>query len=378
MAERGTAAVGAVLLGFLAGVVPAAPALAESIQERQWYLDYLHVREAHKISTGKGVVVAVIDSGVDARNPDLAGRVLAGKSYWPADPAGGGGKIDHGGHGTSVSGIIAANGRKYGALGIAPGAKILPVSVTVGKGSGGIYSGSVPPDSIRWATDHGAQVINMSYGGRITSPEERAAIQYALDHDVVLVAAAGNSASSTGVDSPAKIPGVLAVSGYDEKGRFWSGSVHGPEVALAAPSVNIITLGVMDRGASGYVLAPGGTSGAAPMVAGAAALIRSRYPELKAPDVINRLISTATDAGPKGRDDQYGFGRLDLVKALTAKVPAVTANPLGDPTPTTEPQAAEPESQADAWLRQVLTITAAALAGLLVVAGSLFLFLRRR
>jgi membrane-anchored mycosin MYCP len=130
----------------------------------------------------------------------------------------------------------------------------------------------------------------------------------------------------------------------------------------------------------GYTVVPGGTSASAPLVAGAAALIRARFPQLKAPDVIQRLIRTADDAGPPGRDEQYGFGRLNLVRALTADVPAATANPLGEPTPSTSPVVA-----ADRRLRAGNVITAAAVASggcllaTLIAAGVVaFVVLRRR
>ncbi|GIF14944.1 type VII secretion-associated serine protease mycosin [Actinoplanes teichomyceticus] len=369
--RRGSAAAGAVALGLVAGAVPAGPVRAASIQDRQWHLDYLRVAQAHRLSTGKGVVVAVVDTGVEARHPDLAGRVLDGTDVLTH----GDGRTDRNGHGTGVSGIIAASGGRNGALGIAPDARILPVGAPIGaQGTGGLV-----PEGIRWAVDHGARVINMSFRDKRTTGDMREAVRYALQHDVVLVAAVGNTDQDTAVVSPANIPGVLAVSAFDRKGRIWSGAVHGPQVAIAAPGVDIVTL-ARDQGGKvgGYVDVPGGTSAAAPMVAGAAALVRARYPEMKAPDVINRLLATATDAGPAGRDEQYGFGRLDLVGALTAKVPAVTANPLGNPAPEPSAEAAaDTGSAADRWLRKVL-VAASAVAGAGVLAGLLGAVLVRR
>jgi membrane-anchored mycosin MYCP len=308
--------------------LPATPALADTMRQREWWLDTLQITQAHQISTGAGVIVAVLDSGVQADHPDLAGQVLDGIKMTGDDDKG---RVDHHNHGTGVAGLIAATGHgPTGGLGIAPGAKILPVTIfTNGRG------GSDLAPAIRWAVDNGARVINVSNGYSNVLPEDLDAVRYALDHDVVLVASAGNTdQGAAGVTSPASIPGVIAVSATDRKGDFWPGSASGPEVALAAPGVDLAVL--TERGANGavggYGLIPGGTSASAPIVAATAALVRAKYPQLQARDVINRLIATADDAGAPGRDAQYGFGRLNVLRALQADVPAVAANPLGLPS----------------------------------------------
>jgi type VII secretion-associated serine protease mycosin len=303
-----------------------APALADVPPlQKQWHLDALRVAEAQRISTGAGVIVAVIDSGVYAEHPDLAGQVLDGKRLIGTDDKG---KVDEHNHGTGVAGLIAARGGAAGhALGIAPGAKILPVTIATNT-----FAGSNMPDGIRYAVDHGAKVINLSNGGPTTNAALEDAVRYAQSKDVVLVAAAGNaSQGDTEVLYPARLPGVLAVSATDRDGAAWSGNVRGDQIAIAAPGTAISTTAGRwpDLREGGYVTVDGGTSAAAPMVAGAAALIRAKYPEASAAEVVNRLVKTAEDAGPPGRDSQYGFGRLDLVKALTADVPPVEANPLG-------------------------------------------------
>jgi membrane-anchored mycosin MYCP len=269
----------------------------------------------------------VLDSGVQADHPDLAGQVLDGFKVTGDDDKG---KVDHHNHGTGVAGLIAATGKgPTGGLGIAPGAKILPVTIY----TNGIGGSDLAP-AIRWAVDHGARVVNISDASTTTLPEDEEAVRYALAHDVVVVASAGNTEQgSHEVASPARIPGVIAVSATDRNGVFWSGSASGPEVALAAPGVDmaVLTRRQPNGAVGGYGLVPGGTSASAPIVAGAAALVRSKYPQLHAADVINRLIATADDAGAAGRDPQYGFGRLNLLRALRADVPSVAANPLGEP-----------------------------------------------
>lgn len=314
--------VAAGLLAVLLTGAAAQPAVAAPQRAEQWYLDELRIDQAHKLSNGRGVIVAVVDSGVDATHPDLRGQVLpGGRSYG----ASGDGRADEDGHGTHMAGIIAAaNAATDGVDGIAPGAKILPIKIKKGKDPA---SDQAQAQGIRMAVDGGARVINLSVGGPgAASPEEEQAIAYALERDVVVVASAGNTAKGeSAVISPANIPGVIAVTGTTRGGAFWSGSVRGPEAVVAAPGDGILNIGPNH----GYGWGDG-TSDSAAIVSGVAALVRSKYPDLNAANVINRIIRTARDAGPAGRDTQYGFGRIDPVAALTADVPTVSENPLLD------------------------------------------------
>ncbi|MEU1590182.1 type VII secretion-associated serine protease mycosin [Micromonospora sp. NPDC005710] len=333
--------VACLLTGFLV-VGAAQPAAAAPRRAEQWYLDELRIDQAHEIATGRGVVVGVVDSGVEASHPDLRGQVLpGGRSYG----ASGDGRADENGHGTHMAGIIAAkSGGRDGVDGIAPGAKILPIKLRAG---GKTSTEGVLARGIRMAVDGGATVVNVSQGaGGRASSEEASAIKYALDRDVVVVASAGNTADGqVAVGSPANTPGVIAVTGTTKGGRFWSGSVRGPEAVVAAPGDSVYNI----TNEAGYGWGDG-TSDASAIVSGLAALIRSKYPDLNAPSVINRIIRTTRDAGPPGRDPQYGFGVIDPVRALTANVPPVTANPLlgpaaapVDPVPTRAAGAGEDE-----------------------------------
>ncbi|MFG1843500.1 type VII secretion-associated serine protease mycosin [Micromonospora sp. NPDC049175] len=304
----------------------AQPAAAAPRRAEQWYVDELRMEQAHQLSTGRGVVVAVIDSGVDANHPDLKGQVLPGGR---SDGGSGDGRVDAQGHGTHMAGIIAAtNAGPDGVDGIAPGAKILPIRLDDSAEDDAPYNDALVSRGIRMAVDGGAKVINISLGKpSAVSPEEVSAIQYAWEHDVVVVVAAGNIANgSVKVEAPASVPGVIAVTGTTRGGKFWSGSVQGPEAVVAAPGDDIYNVG-RDKG-YGW---GDGTSDSAAIVSGIAALIRSKYPNLDAANVINRIIRTARDAGPAGRDPQYGFGLIDPVTALSANVPPVAANPLLDP-----------------------------------------------
>lgn len=347
-------------LTLLSVAVPA-PALAVPPLQPQWHLDALRITEAHQLSTGAGVTVAVIDTGVYADHPDLAGRILDGRRLLGDDDLG---KDDEHNHGTGVAGLIVAGGGGRGrALGIAPDAKVLPVTIATNT-----IGGSNLPEGIRYAVDHGAKVINISSGSRITTADLNEAVWYAQSKDVVVVAAAGNAVQGdTEVTYPARLPGVLAVAATDRNGKAWSGGVRGDQIAISAPGVQISTTAGrwLDFSEGGYVTVDG-TSAAAPLVAGAAALVRARFPEASAAEVVNRLLSTADDAGPTGRDDQYGFGRLNLVRALTAEVPPVDGNPLGAMPPPEQED--DPEvSAADLDIAELIPVVLGLL-GLAVLA----------
>jgi type VII secretion-associated serine protease mycosin len=356
----------------------ATPALADNIRDRQWYLTTLRIAEAHRFSRGSGAIVAVVDTGVDGRHVDLAGNILPGTDLTSA--RGGDGWTDADGHGTAMASLIAGHGHGTGdgSLGVAPQAKILPVRDTL---ADGLDRGTVA-EGIRWAVDHGAHVVNLSLNGADT-PALRQAVNYALERDVVVVAGVGLPGGLGKILAPARIPGVVAVSGVDRNGNI-AASASGPEVAIAAPAKDIVHA---TKG-GGYSIGTG-TSDATAIVSGVVALIRSKYPDLDAANVINRLIQTADDKGPPGRDERYGFGIVNPVRALTADVPRVDRNPLLDgvapttsPTapsqsesaagrpPEAPPPAAQPDSESP-WIG-----IGAGLAGLVVVGATTLLLLR--
>jgi membrane-anchored mycosin MYCP len=300
-------------------------AAAQTMRDRQSYLQTLDVASAHRLATGDGAIVRLLDSG-RGPHPDFDGRVLDGVSYVPSNPSS---LVDGAGHGSAMAGIIAANGGTDDhLLGIAPPAKIL--SIRTGSAAKSLGRTNIP-DGIRWAVDHGAAVINISEGGKL-EPGGEDAVRYALDRDVVIVAGSGNIAAfavGTGVIEPAAFPDVIAVSAVDRNGTVWDGAIGGPEVVLSAPGV-YIPLVCAEGGdwVAGYYPTSNGTSNATAVVSGAAALIRAKYPKLPARNVIQRLISTADDAGPPGRDPDYGYGRLNLLKDPTADIPATDTNRL--------------------------------------------------
>ncbi|WP_290860624.1 type VII secretion-associated serine protease mycosin [Hamadaea sp.] len=360
---------------------------ADAVRGEQWQLRQLRAQQAWRWSDGSGVTVAVIDSGVDGGHPDLVGQVLPGIDFVRA---GGDGRTDAVGHGTTVAGLIAGRSDdSAGVLGLAPGAKILPVRVLDAKNE--YDDARIVANAVRWSVDHGAAVINLSLGGSVTSPELADALDYAFEKDVVVVACTGNQSPPNPDDVwyPAREPGVLAVTGLSHgDGRtLWAGALTGPATVLAAPGADLV-----GARPGGYWTVEG-TSFAAPLVSATAALIRSKWPDMSAANVVNRLISTADDLGPAGRDATYGYGALDPVAALSANVPGVLANPLDTVPPpgkarfgkanssaTASPAAtaaARAEPERAAGHRPLLSALPAGIAVVLLLVGGAAATLRR-
>nr|WP_240947633.1 S8 family serine peptidase [Planosporangium mesophilum] len=334
--------------------MPSTPAHADAVRDAQWHLGFLRIAEAHKYSEGEGIVVGLVDTGIDANHPDLAGNVLPGIDL--VDP-GGDGRRDEGRHGTSMAALIAGHGHAGGAgvLGIAPKAKLLPAR----SGRVAINFLGRESEGIQWVTQHGAKVISFSIGGPANRRLQQA-VEQAQAADVVIVAAVGNVPEVKEVVYPAAYPGVIAVAGVDQAGNHAAVSVTGPEVVLSAPAVDVETAGLNGTYGKGT-----GTSEATAIVAGVVALVRAKYPQLSAPEVVHRLTATAIDKGPPGRDSEYGFGIVDPVAALTADVPPLKpsiAPVTAAPTPSAN---AQPEKKP---VRTVLIVAITAIA-LVLVAG---------
>jgi type VII secretion-associated serine protease mycosin len=346
------------LVGAIAALGFATPAAADPIRDGEWHLGFLDVAQAHTYSEGEGVVVAVVDTGVDAGHPDLAGSVLPGKDLSGTNSDG---RQDDDGHGTAMAGIIAAHGRT---LGIAPKAKILPVrnrTSNVGASSGS--------EALEWAIDNGARVLCLAFGQEDT-PRTKRAIERAVSRDIVVVAAVGNEPHLPGNDYPAAYPGVVGTAGVDKNGNHAAISVISPSAMLAAPAVGIVSAGIRTAGRNGYRTGTG-TSASTAIIAGAAALIRAKYPAMSATEVIHRLTATADDKGKPGRDNEYGYGVVNLVKALTADVPPL--RPSATPTTPEPTQVATPQNHDGAPVRTVaivgaLLIVAALCAGFITIA----------
>lgn len=328
------------------------PAPARPVAATPWAQQRYAPERLARLATGAGVIVAVVDSGVDLRHPQLAGRVLAGTDLLDA---GGDGGLDCVGHGTGVASIIAATPRDGTSFrGLAPEARILPVRVSEqqvvdGRGTGRTAAPGDLGRAIRWAVDQGATVVNLSVVLHADHPTVRAAVGYALSRDVVVVAAAGNlSDGGERRPYPAMYDGVLGVGAIGVDGARADFSQTGDHVDLVAPGVDVL------------IAAPGrghrsadGTSYAVPFVAATAALLRQYRPDLSAVEVARRIIATA-DPAP---GDGYGAGVLNPYRAVTeagsvpghARPVAGLAEDRPDPT-----LLAQQDRRSDAWHRALL------------------------
>ncbi len=324
------AAVAVVALVAAPGILlSASPARADSLRDREYWLNDYGITEAWNTTKGKGVTVAVIDTGIDGSVPELRGAVTAGTDFSGVGGADGQTPIDDdSAHATLVGSLIAGRGTGPGAgmIGVAPEANLL--SISVGFGSSAVDADGQIAKAVRWAVDHGAKVINMSLTrNTLDWPESwDDAFLYAMKHDVVIVAAAGNRGSGTDeVGAPATMPGVLAVAGVDESGNAsFDASSQGITIGVAAPSEGLV--GVAP---GGQYLLWSGTSGATPIVAGVAALVYAAHPGISADDVIQRIVSTATPKGSPSPGPIYGHGLVNAREAVTRDVAHVTTNPLG-------------------------------------------------
>ncbi len=366
-----SASVLAVVMLTGSAVVPDAPA-EDPVRAAEYWLDEYGIKSAWTTTRGAGVRIAIIDTGIGRGPVEFEGAVVGGTDVSGIGSSDGRtpvGAVD-GNHGSWVASLAAARGTgpSAGMIGVAPEAEMLAVSVGFGASAKVPFADQIA-EAIRWSVDNGADVINLSLTTNTPDWDESwdSAFLYAFDHDVVIVVAAGNRGSGTSrVGAPATIPGVLTVAGVDADGKASvEASTQGITIGVSAPSENLVGVS-----ADGRLVLWNGTSGAAPIVAGVAALVRAAHPDLDAANVINRIISTARP--PTGVDQAsipllYGFGLVDAAAAVSADVPSVSANPMGSleewiriyrraasdplPAPTIEPVEVEPLPPADAATR---------------------------
>ncbi|RXJ04053.1 peptidase S8 [Anaerobacillus alkaliphilus] len=277
----------------------------EFYEQYQWNLSQIFAEIGWNITGGgEDVPIAILDSGVDPNHEDLQDRILMGYNAFKDD----GEFYDEHGHGTHVAGIAAAaTNNVLGIAGVSWHNPLMPVKVLNEKAEGTAFEVA---NGIRWATDNGAKVINMSLGDTYNSRIMHDAIRYAFRNDVVLIAASGNDNVETPM-FPAAYDEVIAVSAVDSKRHKAIFSNYGRHIDVTAPGEHIPST-FLDNS---YVMMSG-TSMAAPHVAGLAGLIRSINPELSNVEVAEIIRSTANDIGPAGFDPYYGFGEINVVKAL--------------------------------------------------------------
>ncbi|MFF7038016.1 type VII secretion-associated serine protease mycosin [Streptomyces griseus] len=312
------------VVGLLVGVP--APAHADSMRSKQWHLDVMKADEMWTSSTGEGVTVAVIDSGVDDSNPDLVGRVLRGKDLAEGDP--GDEHTDTDGHGTGMAGLIAGTGERdggQGAFGLAPGVKILPIRVTQKANNQAqwlkAFNTSVPA-AIRFAVDSGAKVINISMAVEQGSQNLDESVAYALSKGSLVFAGVGNDAEK-GNEAlfPAATPGAVGVGAVGRDLARADFSQYGAQVDLAAPGEEMVHA----CGGGSGLCESSGTSDATAIASASAALIWSKHPDWTNNQVLRVMLNTA--GGPvsgKKRSDGIGYG---IVR------PRIALKTPGDPGP---------------------------------------------
>ncbi len=311
----------------LAGPAPAAS--SDPLRLHQWGLDMIHADEAHAVTTGAGAVVAVVDTGVDASHPDLRGRIGPGIDFVDGDST----PQDGNGHGTHVSGIIAADANNgIGVDSVAPGAEIMPVRVLDASGSG---SDSDVAKGIDWAVDHGASVINLSLGGTVPTSglgiqdDISAAVQRAVGRGVVVVAAAGNDGLPF-CENDSEQGKVLCVGAVDKRGSRTFYSSFGAGLSLVAPGGSAMPgtdEDVLSTWPGGGYQELAGTSQATPHVSGVAALLVSLG--VRGQAAVQRILATATDLGAPGPDPVYGAGLVNAQAAVAGLAPPSGAQGVG-------------------------------------------------
>jgi len=335
------AAVGAALV--LSTPAGALPRLPDTSQE-YWFVSWDIANVWSWGARGQGVIVAVLDSGVQASRPELAGVVLPG-----TDLVGGDGRTDIDsprGHGTAMAYLIAGQGGVNRLVGIAPEAKLLPVT---------LYAPGAPrfdravADGIRYAVDHGAKVISIAQEAPIRDFENGCprqaldAVRYAVDNGAVIVSAAGNEGNTTNEPLfPSSCPGVVVVGAVNGTKHIWPKSQRQPYVDVAALGVQMHS-----QNLAGQVGTSNGTSDAAALVSGAVALVWSKLPRLTNRQVVARLLATVTDdADLPGKDNATGYGIVRPDDAIKTNVPANAPNPIFDELDRLHPTSATPAAPA--------------------------------
>jgi type VII secretion-associated serine protease mycosin len=385
-------------LPFLAAPAALAAPSDQVRDSQQWVLNMLDVPAAWMNASGEGVTVAVIDSGVNPDVSDLANSVITGPDLTGLSTPSG--NPHWGEHGTWMASIIAGHGHDGGGsgiMGVAPDAKILSIRVIPDKDDPGYAKYDSEPEQtiqdslaagIKTAVKDGAKVISMSIGYSAPSGAVRAAVQYAYEHNVVLVASSGNSGLDderrdhgfAPVSFPAEYPGVIGVGALYRNGTAANFSSNNLSVKVAAPGQ-----GVPAQGRDGLYWTVDGTSPACALVAGVAALIESRYPVITPAQVTEALTSTASN-GSGGYNPRTGFGTVDAGAALTAAGKLLAVHQAASPVapsahfgggPAAVPAApVSPRGAGDFVLFSVLAVLTLALA--LAAAAGLGLLRRPR
>lgn len=360
-------AASAILAVSTCTAVGAAPAArADSTRDQSWWLTSLRIAEAHRITKGKGVVIGLVDTGIDRTQPDITGSLLPGVDIYTgkALPSGSAGYTEY--HGTSMAGLLVGHGhgagRTSGVLGVAPEAKVLPVKITRSYGLG---SAPQVARGMEWAISLGADVISLSIATPIDKSIEDA-VRRAWNKGIPVLAGVGNEFGS----GMMFVNGVIPVTAVDRKNQWVKNTqvmYHSNGVAAPGAQIPIASEG-------GYYTTTG-TSISTALAAGTMALIKARYPDASISELYRRLRLTADDHGPPGRDTDFGYGLINPVAALTEKLP-----PSPSPTPTASSTAPTPSAAASSGVSGPLLVTGAICLAIVfggAIVGGLVLVARR-
>ncbi len=298
-------------------------AVFKSLSETvDWSLAAYNIPQQWKQTSGQGIRVAVLDTGVDLGHPDLAGAIDEAVDFTQSRF----GPADRQGHGTHVAGTIAARRNGQGVIGVAPECRLLITKVLDDSGAGDPQNVAA---GIDWAADSGANILSLSLGSPDPSPQMAAAIGRAVAKGCFVICAAGNDGRPDSVNYPARRDNTLAIGAVDRNGRVSPFSSRGPQVDLSAPGQDIVSTYL----GGGYAKLSG-TSMATPFASGVVALLLSKHrdhtgetPVEHRQQLIEHLRRTATDAGPVGRDPDYGYGLINPDSVLEDL-------PNGPPPPT--------------------------------------------
>ncbi|MEY3749142.1 MAG: hypothetical protein RLZZ449_1036 [Actinomycetota bacterium] len=307
------------IIAVVGVVAPASAATNDTYNSQQWGLSSTGAMAVWSTTRGAGVIVAIVDSGTGP-HPDLDANIDPGMAISGGVEQTDATDVDNEGHGTHVSGIVAALAdNALGVAGVAPAARILPIRVLDANGSGDSRDVA---RGIRLAADRGARVVNLSLGGATESSAVTQAIDYAISKGALVVAAAGNGGSLSTPKWPASYDATIAVTSVDPDDQSPAFAQRGDYIDIAAPGVRILST------AKGEYNLQSGTSMSAAFVSGAAALLFSARPQLTPAEVREMLILSAVDIGAPGRDATYGAGRLNVPGAfaiLNARYPSTAA-----------------------------------------------------
>lgn len=347
------AVVATVALSLLMAAAPASAAAPGPASAPMWWFDYWNLAQLRAQGiTGQGITIAVVDTGVQASIPELAGKVLSGADF---TGHGGDGRVDYDtddfGHGTAMSSLMVAAPGYAGIQGIAPGAMLLPIAVPLA--GLGPSAADALPQAIRWAADHGASIISMSLGGdrdpardAVPCPvTHQDAITYAISKGAIVVAASGNGgAQGSPVEEPGVCLGVVSVGAVDPSRSVSAFSSRHPYLTLSAPGQQIATLSKVP----GVAYVGEGTSQATAITSAALALVWSRFPSLSGREIVTKVLNSAEDLGPAGHDDEYGYGLIRPDLAISETIASDASNPVYDGIAPYLPTVAASESIAPA------------------------------